>query len=59
MDLIGFGVPIEAPAKAGVWGWVKPAYAAKGREQWRSDSENGVEKRWDKKVYNRMNESIP
>ncbi len=25
-------IPTEAPAKAGVWGWVKPAYAAAGGE---------------------------
>ncbi len=25
-------VPTEAPAKAGVWGWVKFVNAAKGRE---------------------------
>ncbi len=30
---IRFGSPIEAPAKAGVWGWVKPACAAKGGER--------------------------
>ncbi len=35
--IIRFGYPTEAPAKAGVWGWVKLAYAAQGREQRRSD----------------------
>ncbi len=29
---IRFGLPTEAPAKAGVWGWVQSAYAAYGGE---------------------------
>ncbi len=38
-----FDYPTEAPAKAGVWGWVKPAYAANGREERRSDLKIRVE----------------
>ncbi len=34
---VRFGFSTEAPAKAGVRGWVKTGYTAKGREERRSD----------------------
>ncbi len=41
-----FDYPTEVPAKAGVWGWVKTEYAAKSREEQRSDLKIRVKKRW-------------
>ncbi len=37
-----FDILTEAPAKAGVWGWVKLAHTATGGEGQRSDLKNRV-----------------